>query len=74
MISAVEDIMTDDGMFTFILQLWHSWKAVGNVPMSLSKEDDKESSSNRAAEREIKQEQYISQMHRRKENMLCKIR
>lgn len=51
MMPAVENIMTGGGKLIFILQLWCSWRAVGNVPMSLSKQDDKESSSNYAAER-----------------------
>lgn len=48
--------MTDDGKLKFFLQLWNSWRAVGNVAMLLSKQDSKESSSNRVAEREIKKE------------------
>jgi len=74
MILAVENIMTGDGKLILILQLWHCWRPVGNIPMSLSKQDNKGSSSNRAAEREIKQEQHINQMHSRKENVLGKIR
>lgn len=48
---AVENILTADGKLMFILQLWHFWGAVGNVLMSLSKQDYKESSNNCAAER-----------------------
>lgn len=74
MMSAAENIMTGDDKLIFFLQLWHSWRAIGNVPMILSKLDGRESSSNHAAEREIEQKQHINQMLRGKENVLCKIR
>lgn len=74
MMPAVENILTADGKLMFILQLWHFWGAVGNVLVSLSKQDDKEASNNCATEREIKQEQHVNQMQRRKENVLCRFR
>lgn len=74
MMSAAENIMTGGDKLIFFLQLWHSWRAIGNVPTILSKLDGRESSSNSAAEREIEQKQHINQMLRGKENVLCKIR
>lgn len=58
--AAAENIMTGGDKLIFFLQLWHSWRAVGNVPMILSKLDGRESSSHPAAERKIEQKQYIN--------------
>lgn len=71
---AAENIMTGGDKLIFFLQLWHSWRAIGNVPMILSKLNGRESSSNPAAEREIEQKQHINQMLGGKQNVLWKIR